>query len=266
MAGLQFWKIKCFRLHLNESRQCFCQRGRGRSFHVDEPKTEKARNQQWRVWCEESGGWEYQKKSREYGRVCKVEDGHRDKTEQCPRYIYESKSYRIHSSHLKVHIRRLQHGFKLSFSCLRTLVERLVSRWALSASQRQLYKCSQKTDQLVLAHDQEINLAVWREKKGLRKPNQNFWFWENSLERKKRATKTKPKLLILRKQSGEKKKGYENQTQTSDSEKTVWRRKRAMKTKPKLLILRKQSGEEKGLWKPNPNFWFWENRPAGRGT
>ena len=211
MAGLQFWKIKCFRLHLNESRQCFCQRGRGRSFHVDEPKTEKARNQQWRVWCEESGGWEYQKKSREYGRVCKAEDGHRDKTEQCPRYIYESKSYRIHSSHLKVHIRRLQHGFKLSFSCLRTLVERLVSRWALSASQRQLYKCSQKTDQLVLAHDQEINLAVWREKK----------------------------------------KGYENQTKTSDSEKT-----------DRLVVAHNQEINlavgKKRLRKPDPNSWFWE--------
>ena len=35
-----------------------------------------------RVWCEESGSWEYQKQSREYGRVCKAENGHRDKTEQ----------------------------------------------------------------------------------------------------------------------------------------------------------------------------------------
>ena len=32
-----------FRLHLNESRQNFCRRGSGRSFHVDGPKTEKAR-------------------------------------------------------------------------------------------------------------------------------------------------------------------------------------------------------------------------------
>ena len=45
-------------------------------------------NQQRRVWCEESGGWEYQKTSGECGRVCKVEDTHRDKTEQCPWYIY----------------------------------------------------------------------------------------------------------------------------------------------------------------------------------
>ena len=44
MAGLQFWeKKKVFRLDLNESREGFCRRGRGRSFHVDGPKTEKAR-------------------------------------------------------------------------------------------------------------------------------------------------------------------------------------------------------------------------------
>ena len=30
-------------LHLNKSREGFCRRGRGRSFHVDGPKTEKAR-------------------------------------------------------------------------------------------------------------------------------------------------------------------------------------------------------------------------------
>ena len=35
-----------------------------------------------RVWSEESGDREYQKQSGEYGRVCKVEDSHRDKTEQ----------------------------------------------------------------------------------------------------------------------------------------------------------------------------------------
>ena len=88
LAGLQFWEKNVFRLDLNESREGFCWRGRGRSFHVDGLKTEKAVDQQWRVWCEESGGWEYQKWSREYGRVCKVEDSHRDKTEQCPWYIY----------------------------------------------------------------------------------------------------------------------------------------------------------------------------------
>ena len=36
-------KRNVFRLQLSESREGFCQRGRGRSFHVDGPKTEKAR-------------------------------------------------------------------------------------------------------------------------------------------------------------------------------------------------------------------------------
>ena len=35
-------KRKVFRLDLNESREGFCRRGRGRSFHVDGPKIEKA--------------------------------------------------------------------------------------------------------------------------------------------------------------------------------------------------------------------------------
>jgi len=34
-------EIDVFRLDLNESREGFCWRGRGRSFHVDGPKTEK---------------------------------------------------------------------------------------------------------------------------------------------------------------------------------------------------------------------------------
>ena len=38
-----FGKRKIFRLDLNESREGFCWTGRGRSFHVDGLKTEKAR-------------------------------------------------------------------------------------------------------------------------------------------------------------------------------------------------------------------------------
>ena len=38
-----FGKRNVFRLHLNESREGFCRRGRRRSFHVDGPETEKAR-------------------------------------------------------------------------------------------------------------------------------------------------------------------------------------------------------------------------------
>ena len=73
------WKRNVFRLELNESRGGFCRRGKGRSFPVDGPKTEKAREPTVdRGWCEESGGCEYQKRSGEYGRACKVEDSHRD--------------------------------------------------------------------------------------------------------------------------------------------------------------------------------------------
>ena len=43
MTGLQFWKRNVFRLDSNESREGFCWRERGRSFHVDGPKTEKVR-------------------------------------------------------------------------------------------------------------------------------------------------------------------------------------------------------------------------------
>ena len=38
-----FVKRHVFRLDLNESREGFCRRGRGRSFQVDGPKTEMAR-------------------------------------------------------------------------------------------------------------------------------------------------------------------------------------------------------------------------------
>ena len=38
----RLWKRNVLRLQLNESREGFCRRGRGRSFHVDGPKTEKA--------------------------------------------------------------------------------------------------------------------------------------------------------------------------------------------------------------------------------
>ena len=69
MAVYSFGKTNVFRLHLNESREGFCRRGRRRSsFHVDGPKkTEKAQEPtveslvkgiwrprvseaEWRVW------------------------------------------------------------------------------------------------------------------------------------------------------------------------------------------------------------------------
>ena len=50
--------------------------GEGHSMLIDR-KQKRCGNQQWRVLCEESGGQESQKQSREYGRACKVEDSHR---------------------------------------------------------------------------------------------------------------------------------------------------------------------------------------------
>ena len=61
----------------------FCPSGRGRSFRVEGSKTEKARNQKWKVWYEDSAGWKRRKQTGGYRRVCTVEDSHRDKTEQC---------------------------------------------------------------------------------------------------------------------------------------------------------------------------------------
>ena len=82
-----FRKRNVFRLPLNESRECFCWIRRGRSFHVDRPKTKKARKPKV-----ESGARNLEAKSirsrAEYGRVCKVEDSHRNKTEQSLWYIY----------------------------------------------------------------------------------------------------------------------------------------------------------------------------------
>ena len=51
-----FGKRTVLRLHLNESREGFRQRERGRSFYVDGPKQKRRGNQQWRVWCDQPGG------------------------------------------------------------------------------------------------------------------------------------------------------------------------------------------------------------------
>ena len=79
-----FGKRNVFKLHLNESRESFCRRGRGRSLHVEGSKTEKAREPTM-----ESGARSLEAESIRSGGVggggrYKVEDSHRDKTEQCP--------------------------------------------------------------------------------------------------------------------------------------------------------------------------------------
>ena len=53
-----FEKRDILRLDLKESRQGFCRRRRGRSFHVEGPKKRKAAgtNSGKSSWCEGSGG------------------------------------------------------------------------------------------------------------------------------------------------------------------------------------------------------------------
>ena len=41
-------------------------------FMLMDRKQKRRGNQQWRVWCEESGGWEYQNRSGDYERACKI--------------------------------------------------------------------------------------------------------------------------------------------------------------------------------------------------
>ena len=54
-------KRNVFKLHLNKSREGFCRRVRGRSFHVDGPKTEKARKPT--VETGKSGAWNLEAES-----------------------------------------------------------------------------------------------------------------------------------------------------------------------------------------------------------
>ena len=71
-----------FRLQLSVSREAFFWIRRERSFHIHVQK--RRGHQQWRVRNLETESI----RSSEYRRVCKVEDSHRDKTEQYPWHIY----------------------------------------------------------------------------------------------------------------------------------------------------------------------------------
>ena len=50
-----FGKMNVFRLHLNESRVSVGEEGGGHCMLMD-PKQKRCGNQQWRLWCKESGG------------------------------------------------------------------------------------------------------------------------------------------------------------------------------------------------------------------
>ena len=78
---------KVLGLDLKESREGFFRRGRGRTFHVEWLKMEKAREP--KVERLVRGIWklresEAERRVREEY-VCKVEDSHRDKTGECTR-------------------------------------------------------------------------------------------------------------------------------------------------------------------------------------
>ena len=83
MAGLQLWENKCFQITFERVSV-----GEEEKFHVDGPKTEKAREpsleslMHWNLEAESIRSGEYWKQ------MCEVEDSHRDKTEQCSCYIY----------------------------------------------------------------------------------------------------------------------------------------------------------------------------------
>ena len=55
--------------------------GEGHSVKMDRsPQKRRGNQKRRRAWYEEYGGSGYQKQSGEYGKECKVEDSHRDKT------------------------------------------------------------------------------------------------------------------------------------------------------------------------------------------
>ena len=115
------WQVYCFgkgyvfRLHLNESREGFCQRRRGRSFHVDGLKTEKAREPTAESLVQ--GIWRL-RVSEEEQRVREGAYGHRDKTEHaCNTFMKGNPTeYTHHTS--KLTLEGCSIGFKLSFFCL----------------------------------------------------------------------------------------------------------------------------------------------------
>ena len=64
-------------IYVSPERVSVGQEGEGHSMLMDR-KQKRRGNQQCRGWCQESGGWDYQKQSGECGRVCKVKDIHGD--------------------------------------------------------------------------------------------------------------------------------------------------------------------------------------------
>ena len=78
MSVCCFGKRNVLRLDVKESREGFCRRGRGRSFHVEGPKTEKVREPTVGSLGTRNleADRDYQKQSGEYRRLCKAELRH----------------------------------------------------------------------------------------------------------------------------------------------------------------------------------------------
>ena len=85
-----FGKRNIFRLDLKESREIFSFGDEGEGHSIERGRRRK-RLRNRKVDSLVRGLWRL-RESEEYGRVCKVEDSHRDNTVQCTRYIYIAES------------------------------------------------------------------------------------------------------------------------------------------------------------------------------
>ena len=90
MAVCCFGKRNVLRLDVKESRKGFCRRGRGRSFHVEGPKTEKVRESTVGSLGTRNleADRDYQNPSGEYRRLCEAEDTQPQREDGAVRVVY----------------------------------------------------------------------------------------------------------------------------------------------------------------------------------
>ena len=90
MAVCCFGKRNVLRLDVKESREGFCRRGRGRSFHVEGPKTEKVREPTVGSLGTRNleADRDYQNPSGEYRRLCEAEDTQPQREDGAVRVVY----------------------------------------------------------------------------------------------------------------------------------------------------------------------------------
>ena len=75
---------------MKESREGFCRRGSGRSFHVEKPKTEKVREPTVGSLGTRNlvADRDYKKQSGEYQRLCEAEDTQPQREDGAVRVVY----------------------------------------------------------------------------------------------------------------------------------------------------------------------------------